>query len=999
MRVVYLIFICFFFFNASAKIQQTDPFQQNIVNYTDNNGLPQNSIKSIGTDEDGFIWLATENGIVRFDGQKLKVFNRGATSKTENRIKSFFKLKNKNILYAYNQQNNFFSIKKSEVKPINIKKKENIKLISVTIPHSLIAFNYNNHDYLYITTIGDNIYYRKDDVIFVKKKSEKLKYLFSVSFNIKIFSIGQKICGLDCSGSFFIWDDLKKQKYFVKSKFFQEIGKSYQLLWNPVENQVAVSTKDKIFILNISLDYSLTVHLVTNTFDCKKNNIHIFYYDVLTQTLLLGSQTNGLYVITNKYFRTLEVPTDGADNVYYSQVEIDKFSVLTPQGNLLGIRHKSVNHLLKKIATGDSKTHFVRDFKQYIWTKNNKTLYRLNPLGENIVFQHTFSDVITAFHEGSDGCLWVAVKDVGIYMIQLNAQPISLKIHTPFKGPDITFLLEEYGNTLWLGTNSGLFKLELATNELFAFKHFHNIHINSIYISNPREVWVCTYGEGIFLIQNNRITSFPRDRYDYLLNAHCIVEDDLGFFWISTNKGLFQTRKQYLLDYANYNIDSLEFKYYDRNSGFLTNEFNGGCQPCGLRLSSGYITFPSLQGIVFFNPTTFRNPIHIYPFLIEDVKVDEQNVAINDTLILYKGKHLIEFNLVTPLFSNDYNVSYRYQVLDFSWHINESGLVKLLKDFPVGHFQLVIQKYNVLEKDYIQKKITIIVKPYWYQTSLFYLFCGFIAFGIVYLCIQLNSRILQTKNTLLQKRIAEKTHELQTAFDRLNQLTRNLNYQIWIQHQYIKVINHDIRTPLKYTYQAAKSLLQQLTSSKASSESITYGEAIAESTLHTYELVNNLLLSIQAQVSNPQQQAFDLSEVLTAKVNFFKPLAGANETHIDWLPSSDLIVKTNRTQLEIIIHNIMDNAVKATYYGTIRVVTEKKEDSIKLSISDSGDGIPIKIVQWFHSSANNFDDFSGSNEIGFGFVIIRELVKLLDLKAQIIVNDSGTCWELEIPTL
>jgi ligand-binding sensor domain-containing protein len=42
--------------------------------YTSENGLPQNSIKDIAADSDGFIWLATEDGLVRFDGRQFKVF-------------------------------------------------------------------------------------------------------------------------------------------------------------------------------------------------------------------------------------------------------------------------------------------------------------------------------------------------------------------------------------------------------------------------------------------------------------------------------------------------------------------------------------------------------------------------------------------------------------------------------------------------------------------------------------------------------------------------------------------------------------------------------------------------------------------------------------------------------------------------------------------------------------------------------------------------------------
>ena len=61
-----LIFILLL--NYFALYAQTDLVWQN---YTTENGLPQNSVKDIITDKYGFLWIATENGITRFDGSQF----------------------------------------------------------------------------------------------------------------------------------------------------------------------------------------------------------------------------------------------------------------------------------------------------------------------------------------------------------------------------------------------------------------------------------------------------------------------------------------------------------------------------------------------------------------------------------------------------------------------------------------------------------------------------------------------------------------------------------------------------------------------------------------------------------------------------------------------------------------------------------------------------------------------------------------------------------------
>ena len=67
-----------------SYINQVNGQQFSVQNYTDENGLPQNSVKSIATDNAGFIWLATENGLVRYDGHQFDLFDKNQTQDNMN---------------------------------------------------------------------------------------------------------------------------------------------------------------------------------------------------------------------------------------------------------------------------------------------------------------------------------------------------------------------------------------------------------------------------------------------------------------------------------------------------------------------------------------------------------------------------------------------------------------------------------------------------------------------------------------------------------------------------------------------------------------------------------------------------------------------------------------------------------------------------------------------------------------------------------------------------
>ncbi|MDQ6478068.1 hypothetical protein [Dyadobacter sp. LHD-138] len=85
--------------------------------YTDENGLPQNSVKDIAPDLEGFVWLTTENGLVRFDGRRFKVFNKSNLDISTNRLTWFqpSMQKRSNHLYALTSNMDFFRIQGGQV--------------------------------------------------------------------------------------------------------------------------------------------------------------------------------------------------------------------------------------------------------------------------------------------------------------------------------------------------------------------------------------------------------------------------------------------------------------------------------------------------------------------------------------------------------------------------------------------------------------------------------------------------------------------------------------------------------------------------------------------------------------------------------------------------------------------------------------------------------------------------------------------------------------------
>ena len=100
MRAFFKALLCFFFISSSQAQDFIDTW------YDDDSGLLQNSIKDIAKDNDGFIWFATESGLVRFNGKRFKVFSSIQGLKTQ-RMDHFYR-KNDTLFAATSQNESVF---------------------------------------------------------------------------------------------------------------------------------------------------------------------------------------------------------------------------------------------------------------------------------------------------------------------------------------------------------------------------------------------------------------------------------------------------------------------------------------------------------------------------------------------------------------------------------------------------------------------------------------------------------------------------------------------------------------------------------------------------------------------------------------------------------------------------------------------------------------------------------------------------------------------------
>ncbi|AXY72533.1 hypothetical protein D3H65_00415 [Paraflavitalea soli] len=992
---------------ASASLFAIDSLQYTRRHYTDEDGLPQNSVKFIAPDKNGFVWLATENGLVRFDGQHFRTFNKDNIPLSSSRIYTMMPGTGTDNLYAFTEVRQVIQVHHGEARLdnnyirqavwINIPGNSGHNSIfpALGLPNlyrNAVSFeNYaipvNNRDFFMVTKSGVSFYRNK-------------KRLFQTGFRHtdfwRFFNIGNLLYYVDDREVYSIAEDsvVKKgrlQGDILLNPAYHKSGRKLQLYWNLTAKNVFIYLDRSLYLVKRSAAGELHTQLLLTGFDLTVNNIVSAWYDDRYRRIFLGSLTRGLFVFTRKEFRVLTAGRSGSDEVFYAQTGLDSGRVLTPAGEVLGLSTPAgILPAMRQLDIND-RYSMLTDDKGYIWVKHLNNLYKLAKGGQRLLDSWKFTPHITQLYEDRNGRLWIGTR-AGLYEMDLRINNASPEFFTK-RLPDISYLEQETADMLWVGTDKGLFKLTVSSHQIEMIEGLEDKHIRSLYIPTPNEVWITTTEDGFFLYRNGRLTKFPIDPGRYLCASHCFMEDGNGYCWITTNKGLFRVAKKDLLDYTDKKITDIYYHYYDKYAGFNTNEFNGGCQPCGIKLPDGHLSFPSMNGLVMINTRGESMELPDKDIFINRIEVDGKQLDTRDTLVFKRDFDLVKLYVSTPYFGNPYNLRLEFALDRHSektvWNkIGSDGSISLAS-LPSGTYQLQIRKLNGFGMNNYRYKNVVLVIPLAYYENWWFKVCMVVLGG---LCIwgytRFRLQYIKHKNKMLEARIDERTTVLQVTLSELQASEEILRKQTHLQERLITAITHDIKSPLRYMMLAAKRLTNKTFAREDPDEAHKNAEILYEAGYRMYHLTDNLLQYIKLSSQDKQVviEEVDLTAVIREKVETFRDIAAAQQTVVLNEVPAGTKVQSNFHLLGVIIHNLLDNAVKVTFEGQIKIYTVPG-DTLRIVIEDTGIGMRQEMVDWCNAALAEKDQHLPTpGHSGFGLIIIKELLVLVN--GQLIVSSS-----------
>jgi len=321
----------------------------------------------------------------------------------------------------------------------------------------------------------------------------------------------------------------------------------------------------------------------------------------------VGLSNNTAWAVYEDSADTLWVGTDGGLNAYKG----GKFTAYTTKNS--GLPHDSVPSILEDrdgilwVGTAGGGLARFKDGRFSVFAEK-----------EGLTYPNVFS-----LCEDRSGALWIGTNGGGLFRLE-NGKLTSFKKRDGLSDEYIRSLLEDREGNLWIGTNGGGLN-RYAGGKFTAYSVKEGLpsnFIRALYQDRQGTLWIGTRGGGLCRMRDGKFQVFGTK--DGLLSdvAFQILEDGRENLWVSCNKGIFRVSKRDLEDFAAGKIPRIACVSYGRADGMKSPECNGGTQPAGWKTRDGRLWFPTIRGVVAIDPQRLATNEVPPPVLVESVLVD-----------------------------------------------------------------------------------------------------------------------------------------------------------------------------------------------------------------------------------------------------------------------------------------------------------------------------------------------------------------------------------------
>jgi signal transduction histidine kinase len=226
-----------------------------------------------------------------------------------------------------------------------------------------------------------------------------------------------------------------------------------------------------------------------------------------------------------------------------------------------------------------------------------------------------------------------------------------------------------------------------------------------------------------------------------------------------------------------------------------------------------------------------------------------------------------------------------------------------------------------------------------------------------------------------------------------------------LKDKFLSILSHDIKAPLV----GLKSYADLLTNENLQLERaqlMQFGKELKEQLTHTSSLADNLIMWVKLQMRSfaTQPTRFDLSQTIQQVCNLYQPLAEQKKIHLRCSGiHSSAFCEADRNQIDFIVRNLVQNALKYSFSGGeihVRLTTENQQQIV--SVTDHGTGMSKEVMDSIISkkAMPSTEGTEGEGGSGLGLRICSEFASLnkgrIEIESE---KGKGSTCRLILPTI
>jgi signal transduction histidine kinase/ligand-binding sensor domain-containing protein/DNA-binding response OmpR family regulator len=1007
-REILSILVLFFilFFLSTPPAAALDPgkkiSQYSVHIWNMQGGLPGNSVYAVHQTRDGYLWIGTQDGLVRFDGIDFQLYN----------MKKIPQLKCNDIRALYQDQHGMLWIGTSSG---GLTRYKNGQFATYTITahkylYGIRTINEDRWGNLWIGSLyGLTCLSSGQFSTYTTKQGLPHNQVKSIHKDGKgdlWVTTAAGIVKLPEPGMFQNYTPAEILPYLITAGLYKEDTKE---LWiGTFDHGLSQSKNGKFTVYGIEAGIT---HPTIN-----------YLYEDKMKNLWIGTDGGGLVRMKNKEFSTLTVGTGLACGYVYSIYEDREGSLWagTLDGGLHQLRDGKFTPLTTREGLAHDYIEFIyEDRSGNLWIATKEGLNRLKdgelttPLTTR---QGLATNYVLCLFEDSSGYLWIGTG-AGLHQFK-NGNLTTLTKKHGLSDNRIKCIVGDRQNNTWIGTENGLNRFNHHNGTFTVFTKKEGLCSNFIEVlfeDSKGNLWIGT-DTGLNILKDGAVNvfdpgtmsgnNFVRCAYEdsegatwfgtdsglirrqnnesFLFNTRCgliedyvysILEDENGYLWLGGRNGITRARKTELEDFSRGKTRQIKTDTYNEMDGMKSR----WCTGMGCKTRDGLFWFPTSVGVVTIDPRHVKADYPPPPIIIDKVIVDGESIHIDEKEINSKplelgpGKKRLEFYYTAVSFINPRKIKFKLKLEGYDHDWLEMGTTRITTytGLAPGNYTF---RAVACSPDRIWNRegasFSFYLQPYFYQTTWFYLLVILVLLLAGYSLHFYRVRHMKAREKELGALVAlrtndlkERTIELENAHHKLQhskELIEAKNSQL-IEHaeklkemdrvksRFFANISHEFRTPLTLVM----GPLEQMISRGSDSQQEKQLKMALRNSERLLTLINQLLdlSKIDSGKLKLKASRQNIIPFLKGTLAAFSPLAIQRQLQLQFnAPEEDITLYFDMEKMEVVIYNLLANAAKFTpaggkitvNAGITRAKAKEEKDApgvLEILVCDTGIGI------------------------------------------------------------